>query len=354
MSRSTENFYSFSLSYKNKNLEPTQFSKADRFYVHFGNFEKGFREISEVIFPSKLNLSKKRQTFIDKILREYEKKRQLKNEANRLRRSKKKKLTKPQQKKHDNQIAKLIDSEEKYYTYSLIGKSQKAISPSNFRSATHYNLYFGNEKEGYNLVFKRKFPPKRTTAATKKDYLVKLIKRSQEQRTKQYDYYTEKFFSHTDQIKVIDYEIRDNKLFVSVLKELRGLGSSSNLTVRQEYSFYLEPKDMNPLDKVEYEENKKLITKDSLPLAEKLMKIKNKNRDYIFRVLLTMKNAEGDKTSQGFSAEREIDVTNLERFEKIFNETADYFTTKEGSKYLSLYNSFELNGYMLERIVARM
>jgi hypothetical protein len=67
-----------------------------------------------------------------------------------------------------------------------------------------------------------------------------------------------------------------------------------------------------------------------------------------------MKNAEGDKTSQGFSAEREIDVTNLERFEKIFNETADYFTTKEGSKYLSLYNSFELNGYMLERIVARM
>lgn len=354
MSGRTENFYSFSLSYKDKNLEPTQFSKADRFYIHFGNFGKGFREVSEVIFPAKVKLSLKRQKFIDKVLREYEKKRKLKNEANRLRRLKKKKLTPKQQQKHDQQILKIVDSDEKYYTYSLIGASGKPLKPTSFRNASHYNLYFGNERDGYNEVLKRKFPPKRTTAATKKDYIVKLIQKSQTQRTKQYEFYTEKFFSHSDRVKVIDYEIKDNKLYVSTLKELSGLGSNSVMTVRQEFVFYLEPKDMNPLDKIEYEKNKELISKDSIPLAKKLMKVKNKHKDYIFRVLLTMKNAEGETNSQGFSAERELEVKDIKRFEKIFNETADYFTTKEGSKYLSLYNTFQLNGYMLERIVAKM
>lgn len=348
-----KNYFSFSLSSGKKLLNPTQFAKADRVFVHFGNEYKGFREITEIIFPDKLKISKRKQNFITRILKDHEKKRQLRNQLAREKRLRKFVLSPAQEKVHQQKLSRIIEATEDHYAYSLTGKSGNQINSDNFKDATSFTIYHGS-KGDYQEEYTKNFPPKRRTPSQKEDFLNLNIDKSENEVAKSYEQYQKEYFPQDERTKVIGVREESDRTYISVMKELSGLGSGRVLTVRQEYVFYTDPKHLNPYDKLEYEENKKLITTDSLPLASKLLKIKNKSNDYIFRVLLTMKNAEGQEMTQGFSDVRQLNVKDTERFTRIFSETADYFTTKEGSKYLSLYNTFQLNGYMLERIVAKV
>lgn len=324
MSKRLENFYSFSLAKKNKNLKPTQYSISDRFFIQFGNFEKGFREIKGAfLYPNEIVFSREKDEYIEDTILRFEVARRKKNVYQVKYRARKK----LERKKSKSQIIK-----------------EKLLEAQKFKIAEARRVKREREKRD-KLVEIDEY---------KKDlaYYRSTIKDDDEDGL--LDYYLEKYFGKVDDIEILDYRIEDGKFFITAIKNLEGQGPNGTLTVAQEYLFYLDSQELNPNDTTLYEHQRGFIKQESHPLSNKLMSIKSDSKDYIYRILLTMENAEGKAASQGFSGARERNLLNSEDFEDVFDKTLDYFVTKDGRKYLTLYTNFQLNGYMIERTIDKI
>ncbi len=80
-----KNYFSYSLSNAQRELNPNQFYMATEFTIHFGNDERGFKEKGTFLFPKNYKAIDKK-ILIDEVIEELDRKRLLRNKKARIRR----------------------------------------------------------------------------------------------------------------------------------------------------------------------------------------------------------------------------------------------------------------------------
>lgn len=343
-----KNYYTYSLSNSKKELEPTQFYLSSFVSIHFGNEKNGFRLVDTMPYPSKTKYAKDKRSYVEKQIKAYEKKRRQLNllkKKQRERRKKEKEELKKFKKDEKKSVQKFFT--ERYFSYSLANKDRE-LAATSWKASEQFTIHFGNSKLGFDELVTKKIPARFKTASQKKKYVLTALDKLQKEREESLRQYTEKYFSHNDRTKVVDYKIMGDKIILSTIKVLEGLGRDNVLKVRQEYLFYNRPQSFTPTNKTLFLEQQKKIKQDSSPLSDELFKIKKGEPKFIYKFLVSMKNADNESISQGFSTPRAM-LDNKDELNILIDRTSKYFETKQGGKYLSFFQEFQLDGMMLER-----